>query len=185
MDSTTVLTVLHALDLDVYAPVILAVIGLASALAAILPVPQAGSNWGAARAALDLIACNIGQARNASHTPGAPATPATPNSSPNSTKTGAKLGAIMLLAGTIAACTSTERASVTTAITDGQLYCATATASGPLIVALAEAAGAPISVIGKTAATVSQLCGVISAIPVVPPADKAATPVVAVVPPPA
>ena len=176
MDSTTVLTVLHALDLDVYAPVILAVIGLASALAAILPVPQAGSNWGAARAALDLIACNIGQARNASHTP---------NSSPNSTKTGAKLGAIMLLAGTIAACTSTERASVTTAITDGQLYCATATASGPLIVALAEAAGAPISVIGKTAATVSQLCGVISAIPVVPPANKAAAPVVAVVPPPA
>ncbi len=88
------------------------------------------------------------------------------------------LGAALLLAGCTAAQTNT-------AVRDGQLFCAKATTDGPLVVAVADAAGAPIIVTGLAAAVVKGDCALIDAIPVTPPANPAAAPVVAVAVPPA
>jgi hypothetical protein len=46
----------------VYAPLVIAV---SAVLAAILPQPVAGSPWAPARKLLDLLALNVGSARNA------------------------------------------------------------------------------------------------------------------------
>jgi predicted ATPase len=75
----------------------------------------------------------------------------------------------------LAACAQTA-----TAVADGQLYCARATAAGPLVVALADAAGLPFVVTGRAAADVAAACALVGAIPVVPPANPNAAPVVAV-----
>lgn len=87
------------------------------------------------------------------------------------------LGAVLLLA----ACSTADTQK---AVAYGQLFCATTTAAGPLVVAIADAAGAPVSVVGKTSATVAGVCAAISAIPVTPPPNPAAAPVVAVAVPP-
>jgi hypothetical protein len=65
-------------------------------------------------------------------------------------------------------------------VADGQLFCATATKAGPLVVALADAAGAPIIVTGLAAAVVQGDCALINGLPVVPPVNPVAAPVVAV-----
>jgi hypothetical protein len=83
-------------------------------------------------------------------------------------------GSLALL---VVACTPAQQQR---AVVDGQLFCAVATANGPLIVALADAAGAPIVVTGMTSQAVAAACAIIAAIPVIPPADPAAAPVVAV-----
>jgi hypothetical protein len=62
----------------------------------------------------------------------------------------------------------------------GQLFCVKATVDGPLVVALADAAGAPVIVTGLAANIVANDCAAINAIPVTPPANPAAAPVVAV-----
>jgi hypothetical protein len=82
------------------------------------------------------------------------------------------LFALALLAG----CSS---ATTTTAVADGQLFCAEATATGPLVVALANTSGVPVTVTGKASAEVAAACAVINAIPVMPPANPAAAPMVA------
>lgn len=82
----------------------------------------------------------------------------------------------IVLALALAGCTS---ASVSNAVTEGQLYCATASAAGPLVVALANANGVPVTVTGKASADVAAACAVIGAIPVAPPVFPAAAPVVA------
>ena len=87
---------------------------------------------------------------------------------------------VILAALGLAACSTQQLAATNTAIADGQLYCAKATALGPLVVALADAAGAPITVTGKASQVVADACAVIGAIPVVPPANPATAPVVAV-----
>lgn len=79
----------------------------------------------------------------------------------------------------LAACSASQQTAATNAVATGQLYCAKATTAGPLVVALADAAGAPVTVTGKAAATVASACAVIDAIPVEPPPDPAAAPVVA------
>ena len=87
---------------------------------------------------------------------------------------------IALLApiGAIAvACTLAQRQ---TAIEDGQLFCAKATATGPLVFAVATAFGTPVIVTGALKATVASVCGLEAAIPVAPPANPVAVPVVAV-----
>ena len=76
----------------------------------------------------------------------------------------------------LAACSATQQ---TTAVADGQLFCAKATADGPLVVALADAAGAPVIVTGMASSFVSAACAAIGAIPVAPPPVPAAAPVVA------
>ena len=86
------------------------------------------------------------------------------------------LPAIALLA--LAGC-STTTTPVSNAVVDGQLFCAEATATGPLVVALADASGVPVTVTGKASTVVSDACAVIGAIPVAPPANPAAAPVVA------
>ena len=84
----------------------------------------------------------------------------------------------LALIGAIAvACTP---AQLQTAIEDGQLFCAKATATGPLVFAVATAFGAPVVVTGALKATVAGVCGLEAAIPVAPPANPAAAPVVAV-----
>lgn len=80
----------------------------------------------------------------------------------------------------LAACSPTQQSK---ALAEGQLFCAEATATGPLVVAIADASGVPVSVIGMTSAAVRGVCATIAAIPVTPPPDPAAAPVVAVVVP--
>lgn len=65
MDTTSIGLLVHALGLDVYLPVILGIIGVCSALAAILPHPADGSAWIIPRKLLDLVALNTGHASNA------------------------------------------------------------------------------------------------------------------------
>jgi hypothetical protein len=65
------------------------------------------------------------------------------------------------------------------AVADGQLFCAKATATGPLVVALADASGAPVIVTGLASSVVAADCAIIAGIPVTPPANPAAVPVVA------
>lgn len=68
MDTTALVSLMHALGLDVYVPVALAVIGVAASLAAILPHPAPGSPWVIPRKLLDLAAMNTGSAKNATPT---------------------------------------------------------------------------------------------------------------------
>ena len=75
--------------------------------------------------------------------------------------------------------TATTSAKQTGAVA-GQLFCALATAAGPLVVAAADAGGVPIIVSGMAAAVVQADCALLGpAIPVVPPANIAGAPVVA------
>ena len=87
-----------------------------------------------------------------------------------------------LLVPMLAACTTTQtqQATATTGrvVTAGQLFCAKATTNGPLVVALADAAGAPVNVTGLASSVVADACAAINAIPVSPPANPAAAPVV-------
>lgn len=82
------------------------------------------------------------------------------------------------LAAALSACTPAQR---TRAVVDGQLFCGVATNAGPLVVALIDAAlgGAPVIVTGMTARAVAAACAVVNGIPVIPPPDPAAAPVVA------
>lgn len=82
-----------------------------------------------------------------------------------------------LLAMVVVGCTPAQKAR---AVVDGQLFCARASAAGPLVVALADAAGAPVVVTGMASDAVALDCSLVDAIPVVPPPDPAAAPVVAV-----
>lgn len=67
------------------------------------------------------------------------------------------------------------------AVVEGQLFCAKAMGTtGTVTVALATALGVPITVIGVAADVVKEACAKIDAMPVSPPADPAAAPVVAV-----
>ena len=86
-----------------------------------------------------------------------------------------------LAAASLAACTPAQQSK---ALADGQLFCALATAQGPLVVAIADVAGAPVSVIGMTKAAVDGVCAQLAAVPVTPPANPTAAPVVAVALPP-
>lgn len=65
-------------------------------------------------------------------------------------------------------------------VAQGQLFCGVATSAGPLIVAVADTAGAPIIVTGMASNVVAAVCGMLKGIPVTPPVDQAAAPVVAV-----
>lgn len=88
------------------------------------------------------------------------------------------LGALLVvsLVG-LGACAAGLQAKI---VADGQLFCAKASADGPLVVALANASGAPVIVTGMTAEAVAANCAIIAAIPVAPPVNPAAAPVVAV-----
>jgi hypothetical protein len=181
MDSTAILAFLHAYGLDVYAPAILVIVGVLAQIMPIIPVPAAGSAWVIPYRIASVLAGNWGNAKNAAPAPSVGSPPP------------AALGLILVAALGLSACTTQQLATVqtaaNTAVADGQLFCSRATPYGPLVVALADATasavGAPgaISVIGKTSDYVARTCAVIGAIPVVPPANPAATPVVAVVPP--
>ena len=77
----------------------------------------------------------------------------------------------------LAACS--DPAQQARVVAQGQLYCGLATTTGPLVVALANTAGAPVIATNKAANDVAALCALINAIPVTPPANPAAAPVVA------
>lgn len=81
--------------------------------------------------------------------------------------------AVVLLAG----CDEEQKQRV---VAHGQLFCGVATAAGPLVVAVADAAGTPIVVTGVASNVVAAICGAIKGIPVTPPVNQAAAPVVAV-----
>jgi hypothetical protein len=89
--------------------------------------------------------------------------------------------AIALL-GILDGCSTSQTAAFNTTaanvVKDGQLFCAMETTTGPLTVALANTAGAPVKVTGQASADVAAACALINAIPVSPPANPAAAPVV-------
>lgn len=89
---------------------------------------------------------------------------------------------ISALAAWLSACTPAQRSR---AVVEGQLFCGIATSAGPIVVALIDAAlgGAPVIVTGMTARAVAAACAVVNGIPVIPPPDPAAAPVVAAVVP--
>ncbi len=107
-----------------------------------------------------------------------PGTPPAPPAGP--------VSALLLSAGlslSLGACSvaqlQTAQAVEQRAVADGQLFCGKTTADGPLVVALATAAGAPVVVTGAASSAVAAACAVIGALPVAPPANPAAAPVVA------
>lgn len=65
MDPTSIGLLMHALGLDLYVPVILALFALCSVLAAVLPHPTDGTFWVIPRKILDAVAMNFGHATNA------------------------------------------------------------------------------------------------------------------------
>lgn len=86
-------------------------------------------------------------------------------------------GAATTLAG-VASATNTD---VSTIVSKGALFCQVKIVSAlPLVVALANLAGAPVAVTGMAADAVAAACALVNAVPVAPPANPAAAPVVAV-----
>lgn len=98
------------------------------------------------------------------------------------------LALLMMLA--VAGCTQMQQDALNQAVAksptaqrvvaDGQLFCAKETADGPLVVALVDMLGAPIIVTGLASDVVAGACAKVNAIPVSPPANQAAAPVVSV-----
>lgn len=66
------------------------------------------------------------------------------------------------------------------AVVAGQLFCSKETTDGPLVMALETAFGVPVVVTGVESKVVASACAYVDAIPVSPPANPAAAPVVAV-----
>ena len=180
-----------------FLPYIPLVCGLAAIIDAVVPPPPEGSPWVGARKVVHMMALNIGYARNAVPSGAIPASVAEKATEMRAVTAAVESAAgelaqraegkpeavkivpvLALLAAGLAlsACTTANRIVV-----DGQLFCATATAAGPLVVALANASGAPVIVTGAAAADVAAACRVIGAIPVSPPPNPAAAPVVAAV----
>lgn len=106
-------------------------------------------------------------------------------------------GVVLLSAGLgLTACSAAQDAKVVAAeavaVHDGQLFCAVATTGGPVVVGLVNAvvgAAAPtaspavVLATGATTTFVNAACKAIGGIPVVPPANPAVAPQVAIVPP--
>ena len=81
----------------------------------------------------------------------------------------------------LAACSAQQTAAVNSVVVQGQSYCAIATAAGPVVAALINAADSKaVTVTGKAADLVAKTCAIVNGIPVVPPANPAAAPVIAV-----
>ena len=155
--------------LALYAPLVVAA---SAVLAAILPQAQPTSPWAPVRKLLDLLALNVGAARNAPPTSSSPSTPA-------AIQNLMVLGAFsLLLAACSASSLTTNNAQLTADIQaantvlaqDARLFCAVATPAGPLVVAVADAAGAPVVATGTAKAVVDTACAAANGIPVVPPA---------------
>lgn len=69
MDASTISSVLDALGLTKFVPVVLAICTLASALDAIMPQPAPGSHWLPGRKLLSIAALNVHYASNAAQPP--------------------------------------------------------------------------------------------------------------------
>jgi len=155
-------------------PYVFAAAGCCAVVTAVVPAPKSGP-LAALWSMLNFIGANWGHAKNVAPAVSVEAPP----------KTGAASAMLILaVAGlSLAACAAPTSAGVQTteqkAVVAGQLFCAQATATGPLVVALADAAGAPVVVTGAASATVAAACAAIGAIPVMPPANAPAAPVVA------
>ena len=157
----------------VYVPLVVAI---SAVLAAIFPQPASNSPWFPLRRLLDLLAMNVGSARNL---------PSAPASTSSST-----LPAVLLafgLAASVCACSTAQNAQIVSdvqtasvvAAQDARLFCAVATPAGPLVVSVANAAGAPVVATGTATAIVNAACGAINGIPVAPPATGSVVPMVA------
>ena len=103
-----------------------------------------------------------------------------PASPPPGTVSGSSIGAGVGTAAALLVVTWLVTACSASAVPKGQLYCAKLQGVEPLVVALADEAGAPVTVTGMTKAFVDGACGMIDAIPVMPPANPAAAPAVSV-----
>ncbi len=79
---------------------------------------------------------------------------------------------------TLASVAATNNTTVASLVTKGALFCKQVGPLEPMVVALANAAGAPVSVTGMAANDVAEACAAVEAVPVAPPANPAAAPVV-------
>ena len=157
-----------------YVPLAIAVSAI---LAAILPQPNVNSPWVPVRKLIDLLAMNIGSAKNATEISSATASHSS------------SLGVLVAFGCTLSlvACSAAQNAQFVSdvqsanaiAVQDARLFCAVATPTGPLVVALADSAGAPVVATGTAATVVKAACGAISGIPVSPPNVGAVVPTVA------
>jgi hypothetical protein len=72
MESNSVVALVAALSNTPLAPIVVYIplaMAVAAVLAAVLPRPAAGSGWAPARAALDAVAMNFGNAKNVAAPP--------------------------------------------------------------------------------------------------------------------
>lgn len=67
-------------------------------------------------------------------------------------------------------------------VTQGQLFCAKVVQGLPMVVGLADLSGAPVMAAGTAASVVQAECAIVQGIPVSPPANPAAAPVIAIAP---
>jgi hypothetical protein len=148
--------------LAVYAPLVVTV---AAVLAAILPQPTSDSPWQPARRLIDLLAMNVGAAKNASNAGAV-------------TSTSTVMGLFISCAlASLAGCSAAQNAQVvanlqnvnTVAVQDARLFCAVATPAGPVVVAVANAAGAPVIATGTAQIVVNSACAAVNGIPVIAP----------------
>ena len=99
----------------------------------------------------------------------------------------AVLGCALLFglgACTNGALTPVGQQTVSNLIADGQLFCGVATQAGPVVVAVVDATSAKaVTVTDQAASYVNAACKIVNGIPVAPPVNAAAAPVVAIVPP--
>lgn len=162
-------------QIAIYAPLVIAA---AAVLAAVLPQPVAGSSWAPARRLLDLLAMNIGSAKNASGSTGGGSTAA------------GVIAAFCVGCLSLTACSAQQmtagnstvvadiQAANAVVVQDARLFCAVATPAGPLVVSVANAAGAPIVATGAAKVAVDLACAAANGIPVSPPAVGTAVPTV-------
>ena len=163
-------------QIAMYSPVVIAA---SAVLAAVLPHPAADSLWAPARRLLDLLAMNVGSAKNASGGSGS-----------GSAAVG-MIAALCVGGLGLAACSAQQMAADNSAIVadvqavnsvvvqDTRLFCAVATPSGPLVVSVANAAGVPIVATGAAKTAVDIACAAANGIPVAPPAVGTTVPTVA------
>jgi hypothetical protein len=86
--------------------------------------------------------------------------------------------ALIAGAATLSAVAAAHSTTVAKLVTAGALFCKQASTDAPLVVVLANLSGVPVSVTDASSDVVAAACNGIAAVPVAPPADVTAIPVV-------
>jgi hypothetical protein len=147
----------------IYAPVVIAA---AAVLAAVLPQPETGSSWVPARRLLDLLAMNIGAAKNSAGGSGG----GTPGVGMVAAFCIGCIGLAACSAQQVEADNATVVADIqavnSVVVQDTRLFCAVAGPTGPLVVSVANAVGAPDVATGAAQTSVNSVCAAVNGAPV-------------------